>query len=70
MDFYFVNTTGSFFSDNYQIVDAFGNPMCAKISRIDYVQKYKPRSSGYDPGWLIQYYFLINYCTFVNICSI
>ena len=38
------------FSDNYQIIDAFDNPMFALISRIDYVQKNEPRSSGYDPG--------------------
>ena len=25
------------FSDNYQIIDVFDNPMCAIISRIDYV---------------------------------
>ena len=38
------------FSDNYQIIDVFDNPMCAITSRIDYVQRNEPRSSGYDPG--------------------
>ena len=38
------------FSDNYQIIDAFDNPMCAIISRIYYVQRSEPSSSRYDPG--------------------
>ena len=50
MDLYFVNTSGSFFSDNYQIIDDFDKPMCALISQIDYVQRNEPRSSGYDQG--------------------
>ena len=52
------------FSDNYQIIDAFNIRVCAIISRIDYVQRKEPRSSGYDPGWLFQFFCLIKYCNF------
>ena len=41
---------GYILSDNYQIIDAFDNPVCAVISRIDYVQRKEPRFSRYDPG--------------------
>ena len=39
-----------FFSDNYQIINAFDNAVCAIISRIYYVQRNEPRSSVYGPG--------------------
>ena len=54
-DLYFVNTSVSFFSDNYQITDAFDNLMCTLIWKIDYVQRNEPMASGYGPGWLFQY---------------
>ena len=42
------------FSDNNHIINVSGNPMCALISRIDYVQRSEHRSTGYDPGWLFR----------------
>ena len=36
------------FSENYQIIHIFVNPICALLSRIDYVQRNELRSSGYD----------------------
>ena len=40
------------YSDDHQFNDAFDNPMCALISRINYVQRNEPRSSRHGPGWI------------------
>ena len=67
--FFFVNRSGSFFSDNSQIIDALDNPMCALISQIEYVQRNEPRSSGYDPGWLVSlllFYQVLYFCQYLQ----
>ena len=45
----FRNILERFFSENYHVTNVFDNPMCSIISRIDFVQRTKPRSVGYEP---------------------
>ena len=39
-----------FFSETYQVTNVFDNPLCSIISRVDFVQRTKPRSVGYESG--------------------
>jgi len=39
-----------YFLERYQVDNIFDNPLCAILSRIEFVQRTEPRSLGYDPG--------------------
>ena len=38
------------FMKNIKLPDAFDDPLCAVIARIEFVQRTEPRSVGFDPG--------------------